>query len=563
MKNRFKILVFFWFIILYFFAQSPGQSIENIYLNGLRLGQQGELTGAELYFKNALAANPFFIPARRALDLLKDFQNGIVQKETVTILFKGMEYFRKSEWNAAAYEFKKAAEKEPGYYMAFHNLGAAHFEDGKNSEAIAEFKKALKINPRYSYTHNNLGLAYERGKNPYEAIKHYKRAIAIDPTYHKVYNNLGVALYGMKKIDEAAEMFRKALKVNPNYTLAYRNLSTYIDKDNDEAEIDAARSYPVEELVTQVEKGDWQERKIAAQALTFRDNPEAVKLILGLMKNSDPMVRAAAAKVLGDMKAKSAVDPLCNVLEEDKDWSVRTEIVRSLGKIKDPRTLDLLHRYLLEDNDYHVRLEAAYALCHLRDPGSRAPLDMALQDRIPEVRHMVIRILAYAFDRNGHYRAILNQQEKDGMENDPREGGTPPQEQGQENLKTALINGDWDYMVQLGEPAVDFLVELIEKGESDYQIDAVMALGYMKNENTVDVLIKQLQSSSADLRFYAAEALGKSQHKKAVPALIELLSDSHWKVRGQAADSLQRITGLYLGDDRDQWQEWWENNREN
>jgi HEAT repeat protein len=533
-----------------------GETSEEIYARGLRSGQQGELNAAELLFKNALAIDPFYIPARRALDIINDFQQGMVDSGTAATLFNGTEYFRKAEFTDAIDEFEKAVKNAPNYYLAHHNLGSAYYEDGQNSKAIPLFLEALKLNPRYPYTHNNLGLAFVRANRPYEAITHYKRAIEIDPTYHKAYNNLGVALYKIKKIDEAAAMFRKAVQVNPNYTLGYSNfLREYKKDDSKVEEIEEARSFSLEELLKQIEKGDWRERKIAAQVLALRGDSNITQPMLKLMKHSNLLVRATAAKILGDIKANNTVDALINYLDEEKDWSVRWEMVRALGKMKDPRAVDALHRCLLEDWDCHVRLDAAYALYFLRDPRSAQPLDKALRDRIPEVRQAVLWVLVYGFDKNGYYRGLLEEQE-----NNKETIDSPSGEQPNTDLNTLFRSGDWDQMMQLGEPAVDFLIETIEKGDPNLRIDAVIGLGYLGNQKAVDTLIKLLENSNADIRFYAAEALGKTNNKTAIPALIRALSDPDWKVKGQAADSLRRITGLFLGDDPEEWQKWWQEN---
>jgi HEAT repeat protein len=292
---------------------------------------------------------------------------------------------------------------------------------------------------------------------------------------------------------------------------------------------------------------------MAAQALTFRSDSRIIRKTVKLLRHPDPLVRTTAAKILGDKKAGSAVDSLMDC-SEDKDWSVRTEIVRALGKIKDKRALDSLHRSLLEDRDYHVRMAAAYALYYLRDPSSIGPLDKALQDRIPEVREVAISILAYAFDKNDYYRSMMEEQKK------RSNAGAAPGKQQTTDLQTLLLNGDWDQMNRLGEPAVDFLIESLEKGNPDLHIDIIIGLGYIGNEKAFDALIEQLESNNADIRFYAAEALGKFNNMDAVPALIKLLSDSHWKVKGQAADSLRRITNLFLGDDPKEWRKWWQEN---
>jgi HEAT repeat protein len=532
------------------------ETSEEIYVRGLKSGQQGELKAAELLFKSSLAIDPFYIPARRALDIINDYQQGFVDGETAAVLFNGTEYFRKAEFTDAINQFEKAVKNVPNYYLAHHNLGTAYYEDGQNSKAITLFMQALKLNPRYPYTHNNLGLACFRGNRPYEAITHYKRAIDIDPTYHKAYNNLGVALYRVKKIDEAKAMFRKAVKVNPNYTLGYANfLRDYKEEDSGVEEIKDAQSFSLEELLKQIEKGDWRERKIAARALTLRGNSSIIQSMLKLMRHPGPLVRATAAQILGDIKANNAVDALINYIEKEKDWSVRREMVRSLGKMKDPRAVDALHRCLLEDWDYHIRLDAAYALFHLRDPRSAQPLDKALQDRIPEVRKAALWVLAYGFDKDGYYRGLLEEQK-----NNKQGIGSPDGEHLNTDLNTLFRSGDWDQMIQLGEPAVDFLIETIEKGDPNLRIDAVIGLGYLGNQKAIDALIKLLENNNADIRFYAAEALGKTNDKTAVPALIRALSDPHWKVKGQAADSLRRITNVFLGDDPEEWRKWWQEN---
>ncbi|MGD2087031.1 MAG: HEAT repeat domain-containing protein [Candidatus Aminicenantes bacterium] len=530
------------------------ETIIDVYIRGLRSGQQGEVKAAELHFKNALAINPFYIPARRALDIINDFQQGLVDSVNAAILFNGTEYFRKAEFTDAINEFEKAVKNVPNYYLAHHNLGTAYYEDGQNAKAITQYKEALKLNPRYSYTHNNLGLAYVRSNRPYKAIEHYKRAIDIDPTYHKAYNNLGVALFKINKIDEAKAMFQKAVKVNPNYTLGYSNfLREYQKEDFKVEEIKDAQDFSLEELLKQIEKGDWRERKIAAQALALRGNSSIIQPLLKLMKHSNPLVRATAVKILGDIKVNNAVNALINYIDEEKDWSVRWEMVRALSKMKDPGAVDALHRCLLEDSDYHIRLDAAYALYYLRDPRSIEPLDKALQDRIPEVRKAALWVLAYGFDKNGYYQGLLEEQKKN-----KQSIGSPDGEQQDTDLNSLLLNGEWDRMIQLGEPAVDFLIEIIEKGDPNLRIDAVIGLGYLGNQKAVDALIKLLENRNADIRFYAAEALGKTNNKTAVPALIRALSDPHWKVKGQAADSLRRITNQFLGDDPEEWQKWWQ-----
>lgn len=55
-----------------------------------------------------------------------------------------------------------------------------------------------------------------------------------------------------------------------------------------------------------------------------------------------PIVRSSAAKKLGEIKSKKAVDILIQTLKNDNDANVRNEAIIALGKIGDPKAVDSL-----------------------------------------------------------------------------------------------------------------------------------------------------------------------------------------------------------------------------
>ena len=405
-RKYFKRLFVFLMVMVWGTVVFSGSMVEKEFYRGLKMGQQGNFTGAEVFFTNVLAKDLLHIPARRSLDLIKDYKRGWVKTETVILLFKGFEHLYKYQNKAAINVYKQAIQKNPDYYLAHHNLGSAYFQDGQANQSIKSSKAALKLNSRYPYTHNNLGLAYDMIGNYYTAIKHYKQAIKIDPTYYKVYNNLAATLWKIKKYNESNAMFRKALKINPKYTLAYKNV--HIDEEKDTQDIKRVASYSIDELINMVIKGNWKNRKIAAQILSRHTNPRIFERMCQLLKHADPMVRATAAKILGNQRSISSLDCLLERLAET-DWTVREEIVCALGMIGDIRALSALHNSLLEDKDAHVRQDAAYALYRIRDPSSLGPLEKALKDRIYYVRKSVLWVLAYGFDTTGHYMRLYEE----------------------------------------------------------------------------------------------------------------------------------------------------------
>ncbi len=81
--------------------------------------------------------------------------------------------------------------------------------------------------------------------------------------------------------------------------------------------------------------------------------PDAVSRLVEMLKASDAVERANAARALGGMKAKSAVDPIAPLLD-DPDDRVRASAVRALGAIGEARVAPAL-------NAFGERLLAAHA----------------------------------------------------------------------------------------------------------------------------------------------------------------------------------------------------------
>lgn len=68
------------------------------------------------------------------------------------------------------------------------------------------------------------------------------------------------------------------------------------------------------------------------------DDTVSTELIEAL-KSDDFAIRKFAAKALGEMEVKEAVDPIIELLTDD-DWGVRTSATKALGDIKDKKAID-------------------------------------------------------------------------------------------------------------------------------------------------------------------------------------------------------------------------------
>ena len=83
------------------------------------------------------------------------------------------------------------------------------------------------------------------------------------------------------------------------------------------------------------------------------DDTVATELIDSL-SSDDFAIRKFAAKALGEMEVKSAVDPLIELLTDD-DWGVRASATKALGDIKDKKAIDPIkkaRRAATGDKDY-------------------------------------------------------------------------------------------------------------------------------------------------------------------------------------------------------------------
>jgi Flp pilus assembly protein TadD len=109
-------------------------------------------------------------------------------------------------------------------YALHSDLAVESMKKSQYEVAVLEWKKALELAPDDPWVHNSLGVALmELGKAD-EAIDHYRRAVELNPKYYEAFNNLGEALAGKGADKEATIQFEKAVKLDTLFTVARANL---------------------------------------------------------------------------------------------------------------------------------------------------------------------------------------------------------------------------------------------------------------------------------------------------------------------------------------------------
>jgi HEAT repeat protein len=268
-------------------------------------------------------------------------------------------------------------------------------------------------------------------------------------------------------------------------------------------------------------------------------------LIQALMDES-VRVREAAANALAESgpQAVDAVPALIQALRnEEQDWALREAASDALGAIGAEAVPALIEA--LSDEDERVRGAAVGAL---RDMGPQA------SDAIP----------------------ALVQTLRDENDDVSMDAATALGEIGPQAIPALIeVVGDRDAQVRRGaivalgfigpeakEAAPLIIQALGEDEEWLVRSGAANALGWIKPDasEAVPALVQALGDESQYVRSGAADALGEfgAEARDAIPALIEALDDEYSGLRSSAARTLQYITGQDFSEDRDRWQQWWE-----
>ena len=141
----------------------------------------------------------------------------------------------------------------------------------------------------------------------------------------------------------------------------------------------------VDGFIKQLTKGNPTQRLAAAKALGERGDPRAViPLVTVLKKDTNWDVRLSAEDALVRIGSPS-VEPLVQLLKEEKSCFVRRRSARTVKEIKDPCAAESLVKAAATDADCCVRRFAARGLADINDPKASEFLDEAMMKKNLEI----------------------------------------------------------------------------------------------------------------------------------------------------------------------------------
>lgn len=106
---------------------------------------------------------------------------------------KGMELYRKQEFNRASQKFLEARNGKPGDPKISYNLGNSRYKQGEFEKALQDYSRSVE----------------QKSDSPMKQKAAY---------------NIGNALFRMDKLDESVSAYKKALELDPNDMDAKFNL---------------------------------------------------------------------------------------------------------------------------------------------------------------------------------------------------------------------------------------------------------------------------------------------------------------------------------------------------
>lgn len=139
----------------------------------------------------------------------------IRQEEAQKLYFKGLEEYRKNNFDAAITFFSDALKLNPNYAQGFNNRGIVYLRKRFFDLAISDFSNAIALlnKPSAGYFINRSNAYY--GKGDYtKALEDTDQAFEIEPNAFYVWTTRGQIHRRMKEYQKAIDDYTNAIKAN-------------------------------------------------------------------------------------------------------------------------------------------------------------------------------------------------------------------------------------------------------------------------------------------------------------------------------------------------------------
>jgi HEAT repeat protein len=265
-----------------------------------------------------------------------------------------------------------------------------------------------------------------------------------------------------------------------------------------------------------------------------------------LAAQKGPETRAALARILGQLKDPSSVEPLVEAVDTSASGSaadrMNRDIAQALGALRDPKAVPVLLK-LLNARDPFLQLQAAESLGDIGAPAAVGPLLALAQDESKEA--LVVNRAIEALGKIG----------------DPTTVPALIQLMFEQRGPTSLYDTSMFALYRLGKPSADALLSVLsgnndrlkrwarehEVAEAALYSKSAQVLGYLLEPRAENLLVQRLGFQAEDpaqqayVRLTSADSLGRLRSKAAVKPLTGMLNEPELMVHSAYLRALGRI----------------------
>ncbi len=204
---------------------------------GLRKRGADDLRWAGIYLSRAIALRPrvdwfhtnlgsVFFQQQDYQSATREFQEALALKPGNPLILRnlGKSLRASGRWREAVETLEEAIRRSPGpeeSCRAYVEKGAALQDGGDYEGAIESFRTAIGFSQDDFFAWHNLGGALTQAGRDGEAITAADKALALRPTFGGAPFNRGIALGHLGRTEEAVEAFRLSTTLAPEYRDAH------------------------------------------------------------------------------------------------------------------------------------------------------------------------------------------------------------------------------------------------------------------------------------------------------------------------------------------------------
>lgn len=145
----------------------------------------------------------------------------VVAFDAVSLNISGDALYQGGDVSAAAKEFERGLEIDPGEENLHNSLGVCYGVQGDQHKAIEAFEKAVNLNPENVMALHNAGYSKSILNDTEGALAYFLKAHELDGNLFEVSFHAGKLLVEAGRPEEGQSFLEKALQLNPDSGVGY------------------------------------------------------------------------------------------------------------------------------------------------------------------------------------------------------------------------------------------------------------------------------------------------------------------------------------------------------